>query len=123
MKTFHLTLSLDMRVVAPAEFTQELRGQAQREDATPFLKDAQAQFPADDEAFTLHVLKNGIRKNTRAYLQDLFVQSGLGGTLSPASLKPIDRSPPTDAAPVSPEVVALTIPDASADADQSCTQG
>lgn len=123
MRSYDLTLSLDMRAIVPEQFTQEYRKQAQAEDASPFLKQAQEQFPDDDEGFTLAVLKNGMRIGVRAAVIDLFESSGIGCHLAPAHLKQRDRTPPENAAPVTPEVVAQQIPDAAADSDQSCTQG
>lgn len=103
MRTFHLTLGLDMKAVVPEQFTQDIRAQATAEDASPFLKNAHEMFPEDDEQFTLHILKHGVRRNTRMALAELFESSGLGCTLSPVTAKVRDVSPPPDSAvPVLP---------------------
>jgi hypothetical protein len=88
MRTFKLVLGLDFKVVVPDQFIKLWRGQAQDPAAcTKFLQDAQAKHPEDDEQFILHVLKHGVRRHARQGLVDLFAASGLGCTLSPATVQ------------------------------------
>lgn len=100
MRTFKLELALDTKVVVPESFTQNMRAQAIAPDATDFLQKANEKFKDDDEGFTLHIVKHGMRRETRSALANLFAGSGLGCTLSPARATVIDRSPPTNIAPV-----------------------
>ena len=100
MRTFKIELALDTKVVVPENFTQNMRAQAIAPDATDFLKKANEKFKDDDEGFTLHIVKHGMRRETRAALANLFASSGLGCTLSPARANVIDRSPSTNVAPV-----------------------
>lgn len=104
MRTFKLTLSLDMKAVVPEQFTQSLREQAVAEDATDFLANAQKLFPDDDEGFTLHILKHGLRNNVRSEIAKLFERSGLGCTLSPVTAQVHDRTPPSVPAVLATEI-------------------
>ena len=105
---YDLTLSIDIRAAVPDEFTNMMREQARAEDASEFLKQANA--IEDDDEFTLFLLKNGLRKNVRQFVQELFENSGIGGTLAPASVVPRDRSVPADAEPVLASEIAQAIP-------------
>lgn len=96
MRTFKLNLALDMKAVVPEQFVKDMRKQAQDPESSPFLKNAQEMFPNDDDEFILHILKHGVRRHTREALADLFAGSGLGCTLSPATARVIDRSPPAE---------------------------
>lgn len=98
MRTFEMTLQQQVRVVVPQQFTDDMRAHAKSEDASEFLKKMDADYPTDDETFTLQVLKNGIRKNVRADLAKLLEQSGLGCTLAPVSVAVKDRAPPPESA-------------------------
>lgn len=100
MRTFKLTLGIDVKVVVPEQFTQLMREQAKADDASEFQKHAQEMFPHDDEEFTLHILKHGMRREVRGCLVQLFTESGIGCTLSPARAAIIDRSPPVGVVPV-----------------------
>lgn len=111
MREFKLELGVDMRVVVPAQFTSAMREAALAEDASVFLKQAQQAYPEDDDAFTLHILTNGLRKNVRAFLISLFSDAGIGCTLSPAKLAVIDRSVPKDVRPALTSEIAQVIPD------------
>ena len=110
MRTFKLELALDMKAVIPDSWVKLMREQAAATDTTPFLKNAQEMFPEDDEEFALHILKHGVRRHVRDSLQELFIASGLGCTLSPARATVIDRSPPANVEPVLATLVAETIP-------------
>ena len=110
MRTFKLELAIDMKAVVPDSWVKLMREQATAHDTTPFLKNAQEMFPEDDEEFALHILKHGVLRNIREALQELFIASGLGCTLSPARATVIDRSPPENAEPVLATEVAETIP-------------
>lgn len=90
MQTFKGSVTLDFKAVVPAQFLADLRRQAQAEDATPFLKQLQAAHPVNDDAFVGAVLKNGLRHSLRDSLIQLFVDSGLGGTVSPATIDIIE---------------------------------
>ena len=96
MRTFKLEVALDIRAVVPDSFVQQMRSEAQAEDATVFLQNTQEMFPlpTQDEDFILHILKHGVRRNVRQELVKMFAESGLGCTLSPARATIIDRSPP-----------------------------
>ena len=110
MRTFKLEFASDMEVVVPDSWVKLMREQATAPDTTPFLKNAQEMFPEDDEEFAMHILKHGVRRNIREALQELFIASGLGCTLSPARATVVDRSPPANAEPVLATKVAETIP-------------
>lgn len=92
MKTFKITLGIDVKAVVPGHVTEAWRTDATSEEATPFLKNAQAMFPEDDEGFTMHILKHGCRSMVRQSLRTLLEGTGIGGTLSPASADTIDIS-------------------------------
>lgn len=110
MRTFKIELALDTKVVVPESFTQTLRAQAIAPDASDFLIHANKKFKDDDEGFTLHIIKHGIRREARNSLAELFARSGLGCTLSPARATVIDRSPPSNVEPVLASNIAQAIP-------------
>lgn len=95
MRTFKLTLSIDMKAVVPEQFIGRMRADAQHSDASEFLQQAQSMFPlpTQDDEFILHILKHGVRRNVRAELAKLFESSGLGCTLSPATATVLDTTP------------------------------
>lgn len=78
MREFDLDIAVNVKLIAPQEFTQQFREQAKSVDATDFLKQAQADFPEDDDAFTLAIIQNGISVFTRRSLAVFFAQAGLG---------------------------------------------
>lgn len=92
MRTFKLCLGIDIKAVLPESVVQGWRTDATSEEATPFLKNTQAMFPVDDDAFALHILKHGCRSMVRSSLRSLFESTGIGGTLSPASCDVLDVS-------------------------------
>lgn len=100
MRTFKFTLGLDFKVVVPDAFVKEIRAAATAPDASAFLSMVQSEHPDDDEAFILTVLKNGIRKEMRFQLLAMLQHSGLGGTVAPASIEPIDISDALTGEPV-----------------------
>lgn len=106
MQTFQGTIGLDFKAVVPQQFLDSMREQAKSEAATPFLKHVQAAYPTDDDAFIGAILKNGVRKHVRDSLVSLLESSGLGGTVSPATLAVIDLAPP-----VPEPVVIVPAPD------------
>ena len=110
MRTFKLELGLDMTAVVPDGWVKLMREQAAAPDTTPFMQNALELFPEDDDEFALHILKHGVRRHIRDALQELFMASGLGCTLSPARAKVIDRSPPANAEPVLASQIDETIP-------------
>ena len=111
MRTFKLELALDMKAVIPDGWVKLMRETATNpETTTPFMQNALELFPEDDDEFALHILKHGVRRHIRDALQDLFMASGLGCTLSPARAKVIDRSPPANAEPVLASQIDETIP-------------
>ena len=112
MRTFKLELGLDMKAVVPDSWVKLMRESAAGADtSTPFLKNAHEMFPEDDEEFALHILKHGVRRHVRDSLQELFIASGLGCTLSPARATVIDRSPPANVEPVLADQIAEVIPE------------
>lgn len=111
MRTFKLELGLDMKAVVPDGWVKLMRETAiNPETTTPFMQNAQELFPDDDDEFALHILKHGVRRHIRDALQELFMASGLGCTLSPARAKVIDRSPPQDAEPILASQIGEVIP-------------
>jgi len=91
MRTFKLTLGLDFKAVVPEEFTKEMRAMVHDPMlSSPFLRKANEQAGDDDEAFTLAVLKNGVRRIVRNTLMDEMHRAGIGGSFSPASIAPVD---------------------------------
>lgn len=89
MQTFQVNLGVDIRAVITQEFLAESRKEAQAEEATPFLKEAQARFPDDDDQFMLAIVCNAFRTFTRQSLLDFMLKSGVGGTVAPVKI--IDR--------------------------------
>lgn len=89
MKTFSGSISCNFRIVVPQQFLDALRRDAQSEGST-FLKVAQAAHPENDDAFLAMVLKNGLRTHLKANTIELLVNSGLGGTVSPAKIEIIE---------------------------------
>ena len=106
MKTFHLEVACDVKAVIPDDWVKLIRSEAQADDATPFLKEAQRMHPDDDDEFILMVLKKGVRTQVQDGLRDLFAASALGCTISPPRTTYKFRSPPPpDAVPVLPDQV------------------
>ena len=91
MKTFKLECAVDLTIIVPEVFIKKMREQALEEDTSPFLKQANAENPTDDEEFIKAVLKNGVRSEIRNSLAKLMAESGLGVRLAPASVKVLDR--------------------------------
>jgi hypothetical protein len=89
MKTFKGVISSDFKIVVPEQFVAGLRRDAKAEGAV-FLKIADTQHPVNDDAFVAAVLKNGMRQHLRATLAELFINSGLGGTVSPATIEIVE---------------------------------
>ena len=100
MKTFHLEVACDVKVIVTDQWLQHWRSEAQAEDATPFLKEAQRLHEDDDDAFIEMVLKKGVRANVQGGLLELFSSSALGCTISPPRTVTRDRSPPLGVKPV-----------------------
>ena len=101
MRTFKFELRLDFKAVVPESFTKDMRSVARDPEVTSaFLKQCDTEHPDDDEAFTLAVLKNGIRKHVRQNLMEHLHKSGIGGSFAPASITPIDISHEFDVVPV-----------------------
>lgn len=104
MRTFQGKVSMDFKTIVPEQFLTTLREQAQAEDATPFLKMAQARHPENDDEFIALCLSNGIRSNVRTELLNLYASSGLGGTASPPAIEVIAAAFDHDA-PLNPDVI------------------
>lgn len=90
MRTFKLELGIDIRCVVPEAFTKDMRQLAYAAvdagaDGDEFLRNAQEQFPQDDDAFTLHILKHGIRRKVRADLAAFLTSEGIGCRLAPVA--------------------------------------
>lgn len=116
MRTFKLCLAIDLKAVVPDSVTAAWRADATGDEATPFLKNAQAMFPDDDEGFTLHILKHGTRACTRSSLRQLLESTGIGGTLSPVKAEVLDVSDTLSDVDVQPVLAsqidqALAFPD------------
>lgn len=121
-RTFTGTAGLQFKLVVPAQFLLDMRSDAQvtedvyedvlgpnpdsvafpkfimqrvcvRRAASPFLQAAQAQHPANDDAFIGMVLSNGIRNNMRNRLKQLLYDARIGGTISPAAIELIPTVP------------------------------
>lgn len=102
MKTFNVTVAIDTTIIVPEAFIRMNREAATSEDASPFYKQLQEQFPNspdDDEEFIKAVLKNGLRHSVREHLKSLYSASGLGGRLAPTHVRIQDYSPPAVHAP------------------------
>lgn len=89
MRTFQGTASLSMKFVVPEQFLALLRKQAQYDEPTPFLKQAQATHPTNDDAFLAMVLSNGTRIALRDVMLTQMSNSGLGGSVSPVKMEVI----------------------------------
>lgn len=107
MKTFKGTTSMDFKIVVPDQFLADLRAAAQADDATPFLKQLQERHPENDDAFLAALLSNGVRKYVRNAVAEFLVTSGLGCTLSPATITVTEAPRDHDAAPAVPQVVEV----------------
>lgn len=86
MKTLKGNLSLDFKAIFTQQHLTDLRQEATAPNATPFLRNVQANHPVNDDAFLGAVLKNALRHFTRDAIVGLFNESGVGGTVSPASI-------------------------------------
>lgn len=93
--TFKGQGSLDFKVVVNRKWLEFWRNDAQREHASPFMKQAQAAHPTNDDAFIEALLKNGIRVCLRENLVELFKMTGLGGTVAPATVEIMPHIPGT----------------------------
>ncbi len=103
MKTFKGTITSDFKIVVPDQFIANMRNDAKKEDAV-FLKVADTSHPVNDEAFIEMILKNGMRQHLKATLLELYANSGLGGTVSPARVEIIGVQEDHDA-PVGVQVI------------------
>lgn len=105
MKTFTGRIQSDFRIVVPQQFLEGLRRDAKLEGAV-FLKIADQAHPENDDAFLAMVLKNGMRQFLKANMLELLANSGLGGSVSPATVEIIEVPHEGDFhAEVSPQVV------------------
>ncbi len=96
MKTLKAHLSLDVKVVVPEQFIATMRKDG-AEGAAAFIKKAHELHPVNDEAFIELVISNGLRTSLKANLLELFANSGLGGTVSPAKVDIVSQAPDHDA--------------------------
>lgn len=109
MRTYAFALGLDFRVVVPERFILEQLQAARADDATPFQKqlierfdEAVAGFPSEpsddreqslrscEDAFCMALLKNGVRLGVRGHVLSMLESSGLGGSVSPVGIAPIE---------------------------------
>ena len=109
MRTYAFALGLDFRVVVPERFILEQLQAARADDATPFQKQLVEKFdaasadgpPVDSEerhqhlrscedAFCMMLLKNGVRIGVRGHVLSMLESSGLGGSVSPVGIAPIE---------------------------------
>lgn len=86
MQTFNLELALACSAVIPKHFLAEARAEAQKPDASQFLKLMQEKFPEDDDQFMLAVVKNAFRTTLRVGLLSFMSRSGVGGSVSPVQI-------------------------------------
>jgi hypothetical protein len=86
MQTFNLSLALDIKAVITQEFLDESRKEARAEDATAFLKEAEARFPDDDDQFMLAIVTNAFRTKLRHDILYFMAASGVGGSVSPVQI-------------------------------------
>lgn len=112
MRTYDLELTISVRAVVPQQFTDMLRGFVDDpEQSTEFLRRAAAQFGNDDEGFTLHVLKHGLRNTVRLAAAMELNNAGIGATLAPAKcVVHTDRNNPPEVPAVLASEVAVAIP-------------
>lgn len=106
MRTFQGSASLSFKIVVPDSFLVSLREQAQAEDATPFLKAAQAQHPTNEDEFLAMILSNGTRIGVREQMVAQMTEAGLGGTVSPVKIEVI-ASVIGHEAPVTAQVINI----------------
>lgn len=83
MKTFKGNLNASFTAVVPDGFLQGMREDAQKEDATPFLKLAQATHPVNDDAFLEFILKKGLRVGVQKSIASLLQDGGIGSRVAP----------------------------------------
>lgn len=86
MQTFSLSLKLDCTAVITRNFLAEARAEAQKPDASLFLKTMQDKYPEDDDQFMLAIVKNAYRTTLRHGLHDFMLRSGVGGNVSPVQI-------------------------------------
>lgn len=115
MRTYDLELTINVRAVVPEQFTQRMREYAadtgEGGASTEFLRRAVAQFGNDDEGFTLHVVKHGLRNVTRFAAAQAMHEEGIGATLAPAKcVVHTDRNDPPEVPAVLASAVAAAIP-------------
>lgn len=96
MKTFKAKLSLDVKIVVPDQFITQMRKDGASGLAV-FIGKMHEAHPTNDEAFIEAVLSNGLRTSVKANLLELFANSGLGGTVSPAKIDIVGQAPDHDA--------------------------
>ena len=86
MQSYAITLQLALKAVIHENFLKEAREEAQKPDASLFLRTMQEKFPEDDDQFMLAVLKNAMRTNLRLSTLDFMARSGVGGSVSPVQI-------------------------------------
>lgn len=85
MKTFQMEGKFDVTLTVPEQFLADMRQAAMADDATPFLKTAQAMHTTDDNAFLLMILSNGLRLAVRNTVIAECRGSGIGVRMAPLS--------------------------------------
>lgn len=108
-RTFKGSGSLDFKIVVSQKWLDNYREQAVAEaametPASPFLKEVQLRHPKNDDAFLEALFKNGIRHAMRETLVELFKNTQLGGTVSPAKVEIMAHIPGADS-PVAIQVL------------------
>ena len=86
MQTFKFGLQLQVTAVIMQQFLDEARKEAQKPDASLFLKTMQERFPDDDDAFMAAIVKNALRTTIKHQTVDFLMKSGVGGRVSPVQI-------------------------------------
>ena len=95
MRTYRFQLEIELDLIAPDNFVQKQIEAAKADDATTFQRKLLEQLAeegldlstdAGADAFTLRLLKNGLRLNVKQGLVDLAESTGLGARVAPVSV-------------------------------------
>ena len=84
MKFYDLEASINFRVSVPERFLIEMRSDCASDGASTFQKWVHNEYPDDDDAFCLAILRNGLKHELRRCILDLCKNSGLGETFPSA---------------------------------------
>src|SRR5690606_38427367 len=95
MRTFKLTLGLDLTATVPQEVEDAILKAAtevgpEGQPIPPYLAQLYAEYGHDLDEFILAVLKANLRGKVRGYTKHMLDQAGIGVRLSPISVKTLD---------------------------------